>query len=294
MSDQLNPTGAETPEVVQETPAIEVPNSAQSIFGEESSSVTEQNQIAPEVVPAVAPTEPVVPAPVAMTQEQIVQMASQSVMQAQQAQQTQQTQEAAKGPRQYTPEELNLFQVDENLFNQIFDSEDKAVAIQALNTMLQGTAKQAFTMAQLNNREYVGQQIGEVNQRIEPHISFAQQQQEQHMVHEFYTTYPDLKGMDQVVSQVTAGLRQEGKQYKTPKELFSEVATRTQAIIQHISGGQQPGVVPVQGQTPTQIPAQQVQQKPSMASVGAGGTGGAGGGQGQQQTNTNAAKSIFG
>ena len=236
---------------------------------------TQQQQVAPQYTP-----------------EQIAQIAAQTALQTQQQQQAAVQQEQQP---QLTREQLNMFEFNEDMFRQIFEGEDKGQAIAAFNTMAQGIAKQAFTMAQYQTQQLMEERFGQLDQRLQPHLNFAQQQQEAAMAQQFFSQYPDLNGMDQVVNQVTAGLRQEGAQFQTNEQLFAEVARRTQATIQHISGGRQAPGVQGQGQTPQQVQqTQQTPQKPGMASVGAGGTGGAGGGQGGNQAKTNAAKAIFG
>lgn len=309
-------TGQEaTPTTIDPTPAVEVqtePTSAENIFSG-SGSITEPDQNTGVDVGGAengsegslgdgsVPENPLGAAASAsmMTGEQIAQAAAQAAIAAQQSQQHAQQQANAQAkaaePRQYTTEELNIYQLNEDHFNKIFDSEDKAVSIQALNDMLQGVAKQAYTMAQINNQQVMDQRFGEMDQRLQPHLTFAQQQQELAAEQQFYSDYPTLQGMNSVVDQVTAQLRQEGAQFPSHKELFSEVAKRTQAIITTISGQQPQGQVANQGQLPPQrTAAPTTQQKPAMAAVGAGGSGGAGGGQTATTGKPNAAQSIFG
>lgn len=188
-----------------------------------------------------------------------------------------------------------MYQLDETTFNKIFDSESKAESIAAMNQMLQGVAQQAFTMAQLHNGSQMDSRFGQLSTEMQPYMTAVDQQREQVMQQQFFTAHPTLKGMEQVVGQVLAGVKQEGRQFSDQKTLFGEVAKRTQAIIEHISGGQQSaGGVQNAGQTaPIAAQGQQAQVKPRMASVSQGGVGGAGGGQGSA-TSPNAAKSIFG
>ena len=291
----ITPTGAVEP-TTQPTTESTQPTPAESVFGEGSSSVTEPNQPAVETTPGVEPTQPAqATPPAAMTPEQIAQIASQSALATQQQQMQLQAQQQEQQPKQYTAEELNVYSMDEEKFAKIFDSEDKAVAIGAMNDMLQGVAKQAYTMAQIHANNQLQERFTQLDQRLQPHLTFAQQQQEQAMAQQFYSSYPHLNGMDSVVQQVTAQMNLEQVKYPTQQALFAEVEKRTQAIIQTISGQPAQKVAGVQGQTPQQVqPTQQIPNKPQMATVGAGGTGGAGGGQGTSPAKPNAAKSIFG
>lgn len=131
-------------------------------------------------------------------------------------------------------------------------------------------AKAIVTNAVRMSNVIVEQKHNNLMQTLQPHISFAQQQQHLMLEHQFSEAHPDLKGYDPVIKDVAMKLKASG--FKgSQKQAFDKIAEDTRTYLKSM------GIDPVVksngtgGATTTQNP------KPTMSTVSSGSQGGAGG-----------------
>lgn len=194
--------------------------------------------------------------------------------------QAQQQQPTAQQQKQMTPEELdrafNRFRVTPEIYAEIFDAESPEKSIAALNKLVEGSVKQAVTMAY----HVLQDQMGQFNSRIQPYMSFADEQREQMLRNQYFAEFPDHKSLDPIIEQVHQQLKSSGYKPKNTKELFTEVGKRVNAIVDQLKaaagvtgGGAQGATAGAQGGGQQQV-QQQASQKPQMSSLKSGGQGG--------------------
>jgi hypothetical protein len=284
-------TGSVIEPVVEEAPVVEVP------------PVVPATPVVP-VVPAAAPVAPAPAAPAPPTAEQIAQF---QAWQAQQAQQfvpvqqpvQQQPVHQPQAPRQLTEPEIdkaiNRYRVTPEEFNALFNEPDPAKAVGILDGMLQKAVVQAVTMA----KHLIDDSASQVQRTVQPYMQFADAQREVMLQEQFFQANPDLKGQDLLIGNVMAQMaveRQKGVyQPQSEAQVFSDVATRTKALIAamqqqgHVVLPAQPGAV----QTPV-APA----GKPRMAVLptrgGGGGAPPSAAGNAAAAGESQDARSIFG
>ena len=295
-------TAVETP--VVETPAVETPvetpverasndpnrSLGQRLFDEPKPAEVAPTQV-PEVAPQVSPTTPA-PAqqtPQTFTQEQVQQMLQQQA--AQTAQPTAQPAQQAPMSQEEINKALKYASVNAETYDAIFESESKEDSMKALEAYGQAIVQNALTAANYLQQE----QLQNLQQQLNPYMSFADQQREMALQQEFYGANPELKGMEVLVDSAIAQLQTTQKQYKSPQELFTDVKTLVQSHLAVMQGGQ-PQTAQPQSTAAPQPPQTPVQQKPAMATLSTGGQGGAGqtAGSSSSTPGQNTAKKLFG
>jgi hypothetical protein len=245
---------------------------------------------APAVVAPVVPATPVVAAPVVAaapavapvqyTPEQIAAFQQWQAAQAQQVipqapvQPVQHNPQAPRQQQQLTQPEidqaLNRYTVAPEEFNALFNEPDPAKATAILNGMFQKVVVQAVTMA----HHLIQDQGAQLKQQVAPYMQFADTQREVMLREQFFLANPDLKGQDLLIQNVMSQLaleRQKGVyQPASEQQVFSDVATRTKALIASLQ--QQGQALPTVAGAPAQQAAPAV--KPGMARLPGGGGGG--------------------
>lgn len=188
---------------------------------------------------------------------------------------------------------LNVYQLTEADYNAVFDTDDRAQSINALNQILQNVVKQAVTMSVHVTKSEVGGLV----QQVSPYMQFADSQRELAMKNAFFESAPDLKGMDVVIEFAMNQLIQEknaGKvAFKNDQEIFAAIAERTRAIRQQMSN--QPAPTQPTPTAPTSgAPVAQPHGRPTMAVMPRGGQSGAQGAPQGAVGQNNTAVTIFG
>lgn len=266
------------PSVVQ-VPSAETVVAQQPAAAPVQPAVQQPAQQPANVVQMPQPSQPVQPTP-----EQLAQFQAWQAQQAAQQQQFQQpvqqpapVQHQPQAPRQMSQEDinkaLNVYTVTPEEFNGLFTEQDSAKAAGILNGMLQKAVVQAVTMS----KHLIEDQANQLSSRVQPYMQFADAQREVMLREQFFIANPDLKGQDLLIGNVMNQLaieRQQGA-YRPQSEaqVFSDVATRTKALIASLQ--QQGQFVPAPQQQAAVAPVVP-QGKPQMAVMP---TRGGGGGQ---------------
>lgn len=214
-----------------------------------------------EAVPATGtkPLETVVIPPVQYTPEQVAELLKRNTPTAPAA--------PVVVPKQLTPEEidaqLGTFRASEADVNAILEGGPKAV--EALNRMIPAIVKNAVTVATILARE----EQAKFQRSVQPHIEFAQQQQQVYAQQRYFVDNPTHVGLEPLVNQVATQMFNE-KFKGTPTEIFKEVGKRVNDLVTRLKMSvAQPGVAAVA--------APAVSAPARMSTVSTGGQGGAGG-----------------
>lgn len=133
--------------------------------------------------------------------------------------------------------------------------------------------KMAVTNAVRMSNVLVEQNAQKMMGTLQPHITFAQQQQHAYLEMQFREQNPDLKGYEPIINDVASKLKSSGFR-GSQKEAFDKIAEGTRAYLKMMNitpavASTTPGTVGGNTTTPT--------SKPNMSTVSAGSQGGAGG-----------------
>lgn len=135
--------------------------------------------------------------------------------------------EAAAHYQVWNPEERFV-----NDLNKLTDSEVPLAERQALLAQMRdGMVNQAFRGAEL----LMEQKMAELDQRYAPALAIAQQQEARQLKSSFEKKYPALKGQDELINSITAGLSQQGFKPKSPDEAFDKVAEFAEQILKKVN-----------------------------------------------------------
>jgi hypothetical protein len=148
-------------------------------------------------------------------------------------------QQNAPAPRQMTAEEAAAhFQVwnpDERYVNDINQLVDPSIPMEdrhrILAAMRDGIVNQAFRAAEL----LVEQRLAQVDQRYAPVLAQAQQMEAKQLQKDFEGRYPQLKGQEELVNSITAGLSAQGYRPKDKNEAFESVARLAEGILRKVN-----------------------------------------------------------
>lgn len=223
------------------------------------------------------------PVPAVQQQAQVPQMP----VQQQPVQQAAPVQQQAPPTQEEIQRQLNIYNLTEADYDAVFDTEDKAQSIRALNDMLQKAVRQAVTMSNV----LVQEQAAKLQQTVQPYMQFADEQRTSVLHQAFYTRHADLQAAQPVVDAVLKQFQQQGVKFNSPEQLFDAVAQNTKAYLLQMQQLGQTATPAAQGPVPTQsAPAT---GKPRMAALPSGGQGGAGAGGGKSGK-VSTAQSLFG
>jgi hypothetical protein len=223
-SSQNNPSSSGYNPFAPRTNSASEPTPATPATQPETAPATQPVTQPAAVQPTTQQTAPVVP----LTQEQF-QQTLQAVMQQNrpQAQQPAQPQLTEQEFRQ----KFNIFSVTPETYEGIFGvapSDQRQVA--ALDTALQGVARQAVTMA----RFLMEQQMGELRTSISPLQEAHAAQRESQLKQTFFSKHADLKDYEPLVREVTLAMQKEGHQFQSPEQAMEQVAARSRSILQNM------------------------------------------------------------
>lgn len=175
----------------------------------------------------------------------------------------------------YTEAELNqMFNVYSATAEQLsaLGIEATPERIKLFNDMLQGTSKQAATVAEFRLMQATEILKQELAQAFGPALSYYQTQQVEGLKTRFYAAHPDLKDYEPLLLTVRDSFVVRGMKFKSETEAFNTVAEEAKRILK--AGG----IVPGQNNgAATPANTQQGQNPPSpMPTLSGGGQGGAG------------------
>lgn len=184
---------------------------------------------------------------------------------------------------------FNVFKTDAAGFKAItgYDAESPA-QVAALNSALQGVARQALTMSDALMSQKLDALKAEIMGEFTPVKTFHQTQFQKQLEDEFFTVQPDLKDYRPLIETVIKAEMQAGRKFATKAELFQFAADKTRSLLP-ATVLQQTGGALVPPTTPqTQQPTTQRRMTPvsTGGQVSATGTGSA--------AVQNDAKTIFG
>lgn len=152
---------------------------------------------------------------------------------------TMQAHAAPPQQRQMTPEEaaqhFQVFNPDESFVNGLNALADADASPEdrrkIINTLRDGLVNQSFRAAEL----LLEQKMAELDQRYAPALQIAQREEAKNLQDAFVKKYPALKGQDQLVNSITAGLAQQGFKPKSADEAFDKVAQFAEQILQKVN-----------------------------------------------------------
>lgn len=183
--------------------------------------------------------------------------------------------------------QLNIYNLTEADYDAVFDTEDKAQSIRALDAILQKAVRQAVTMSHV----LIQEQAAQLQKTVQPYMQFADEQRTSVLQQAFYDRHKDLAAAQPVVDAVLKQFQQQGVKFNTHEQLFDAVAQNTKAYLTQMRQLGQTVAPAAQGPVTTQVaPAS---GKPRMAALPSGGQGGAGAGGGKSG-NVNTAQALFG
>ena len=196
-------------------------------------------------------------------------------------------QQAAAPSQEEIQKQLNIYNLTEQDYDAVFDTEDKAQSIRALNEVLQKAVRQAVTMSHV----LIQEQAARLQQTVQPYMQFADEQRTSVLQQAFYDRHKDLQAAQPVVDAVLKQFQSQGVKFNTHEQLFDAVAQNTKAyLLQMQQLGQ---TVTPAAQGPVQAQVAPASGKPRMAALPSGGQGGAGAGGGKSG-NVNTAQALFG
>jgi hypothetical protein len=100
-----------------------------------------------------------------------------------------------------------------------------------LNQMRDGMVNQSFRAAEL----LLEQRLAQIDQRYAPVLAAAQKQEAKALQKDFETRYPQLKGQEELVNSITAGLSAQGFRPKSKDEAFESVAKLAEGILKKVN-----------------------------------------------------------
>ena len=152
---------------------------------------------------------------------------------------TMQAHQAPTQQRQMTAEEaaqhFQVFNPDEGFVNGLNALSDPdatpADRRKIIDTLRDGLVNQSFRATEL----LMEQKMAELDQRYAPALQIAQREEAKQLQNAFVKKYPELKGQDQLVNSITAGLAQQGFKPKSADEAFDKVAQFAEQILQKVN-----------------------------------------------------------
>lgn len=210
------------------------------------------------VVEAVKPAETVVVPPTTYSPEQVAALVKANGAPA----------PVVQPQRQLTQDEidtqLNTYKpVAQDLQDLLSGDEPKALA--AISRIGAALVKNAVTVASILQ----GDRLAEFQRSVQPHIEFAQAQQQQAAQATYFHDNPTHVGLEPLVAQVAQQMATE-KFKGTPTDTFKEVGKRVDALVARLK-------IPVSQPGGATTPSPAVPAPARMSTVSTGGQGGAGG-----------------
>jgi hypothetical protein len=141
--------------------------------------------------------------------------------------------------RQMTPEEAAAhFQVwnpEEKYVNDLNKLVDPSIPLgerqQLLAELRDGLVNQSFRATEL----LLEQRLQQIDQRYAPVLALAQKQEAKALQKDFEGRYPQLKGQEELVNSITAGLSAQGYRPKSKDEAFESVAKLAEGILKKVN-----------------------------------------------------------
>lgn len=178
-------------------------------------------------------------------------------------------------PKALTPEEidtqLNTFKPTAEMLNDLGLDGANPKVVENFSKMASALVKNAVTVATILAQE----QVRAIRAEYEPHVRFAQEQQQVYAQQQYFADNPNHVGLEPLIGQVAMQMEKEGTwKGKSPTETFKEVGKRVNDLVTRLKIP-----VPAPGAAPV-VPAPGEVVKPAstrMSTVSSGGQGGAGG-----------------
>lgn len=159
-------------------------------------------------------------------------------------------------------QQLNVFSFTEKEFGEIFDTEDRAVAVKALDKCFQSAARQALTMANV----LIQSEISKFQQTVQPYMEMANSLKNNSMEQEFYGRHPNMVGKQPLVEAVMQAAVNNKMTFNSVDELHNFLVANVEAYSSQLGAFGQS-----QNQTQPQAPKS---ARPPMATLSRGGLGG--------------------
>lgn len=133
---------------------------------------------------------------------------------------------------------FNVFQPTPEIL-QSLRAEDPQVALGAYNQLVQGVVRQATTLAAF----HVAQEVQKMQQMFQPAIKMAEERQMEAQKGRFFEKYPNLKGMEPLLTAIRDKMIANKANYPDEESAFKAVADEAQKVLSQIPGlnGQQAG-----------------------------------------------------
>lgn len=217
--------------------------------------------------PTPTPSASTAPSTVAMTDEQLAQLAKKLTEGVRPS-----TPTTPEPPRQLTPEEqkqfdreFNVVRVNPELFQSIlgFAPENES-QLKALENFAHSIVRQAAAMTLYKVNEMVNEREGMLRERLTPIMQEHQVAQSRKIEETFFAKHPDLKDFSPLVTEVAKAVKAEGRTFKSHAEAIDFVANRARTLL----GNRAPNSGTAQSTT------QKPPQKPSMPTTSIGGRSG--------------------
>lgn len=248
------PSGQTKNPFAGEQPASNIPSPEVKPLGQEPVKVT-PDVGAGGTPPAVPDTKPAADAPAVITKDAMVELIKTLHPEEKQAV----TQEKQLSPEEYN-KLFNVPTITSDHIEQLFKGGDDAIKV--MQELLQGSAKQAVTMAHYlmeNNRT-------SLMKELDPYLQFSSQMRENQLKEEFMGKYPHLKDYEPILVEIKNKLEREG--FKGSKDdVFKRISEEADRLINTVTSKQS-------GNGQQAISTQQ--QPPKMTTLSGGGQGGAG------------------
>ena len=213
----------------------------------ESTNVDDGGGNSPDPTPAPEPQS-------TLTREEMLE----AVREMAQQQQAPQTQPEPQLTQEQVDQQLQRYRPDAQLVNVLLDAEapiEQKVA--ALDGLVQGTFRYSSNAA----NQLVQHHIQQLKQELAPQLQAAGQAQESMHKQQLFTTYPALKGQDELVEIAASQLKAQGAQPKSAAEAVKMVGEQALKIAKKVNPN---------------FGSSQQQGNSRMASTSTGGQGGAG------------------
>ncbi len=174
-------------------------------------------------------------------------------------------------------EQLNTFRPTAELLNELGLDGSNPKVVENFTKMASAMVKNAVTVATILAKEEITHLRGE----YQPHVEFAQQQQQEYAQAQYFRDNPTHVGLEPLVTQVAQQMQQEGWKAKSVGETFKEVGKRVNDLVTRLKiPVAQPGAAPVVP-APGEVKPASVRMS-TVSAGGQGGAGGAGGGKGEK------------
>ncbi len=179
---------------------------------------------------------------------------------------------------------FNVYEADASTYEAMFGVAPTSPAqVQALNTALQGVARQAVTIARHLANQMIQERLGQFETQIKPIQQHFQTTREEAIKTTFYTQHPRLREYEPMLREIVDAARARGQTFPSPEAAMEYVANTAYKLLPQLAGG--PAV-----STQNPAPGSQPAGSRAMTPMSMGGRSG----QGGAAPSVNTAQRIFG